>query len=64
MFTAVEAMGLVMAVLAGHEDPADPVGGAPARIVRVLPEQVAGSVRTVRGISAPVPAHETRVARS
>ena len=59
MFTAVEAMGLAMAVLEGHRDaadPADPVGAALAKIVRVLPERVAGSVRTVREISAPVPA--------
>ena len=51
MFTAAEAMGLVMAVLEGHRDAADPtelVGGALAKIVRVLPERVAGPVRTVR----------------
>jgi predicted DNA-binding transcriptional regulator YafY len=45
MFTAAEALGLVMAVLEGHPkaaDPADPVGGALAKIVRVLPERVAG----------------------
>jgi hypothetical protein len=36
-------------------DPADPVGGVLAKIVRVLPERVAGSVRTVREISAPPP---------
>jgi predicted DNA-binding transcriptional regulator YafY len=56
MFTAVEALGLVMAVLEGHQkaaDPADPVGGALAKIVRVLPERIAGPVRSVRDVSAP-----------
>jgi predicted DNA-binding transcriptional regulator YafY len=56
MFTAAEAMGLVMAVLEGHPnaaDPADLVGGALAKIVRVLPERVAGPVRSVRELSAP-----------
>jgi predicted DNA-binding transcriptional regulator YafY len=54
MFTAAEALGLVMAVLEGHSkaaDPADPVGGALAKIVRVLPERVAGPVRSVRDVS-------------
>src|ERR1043166_7478744 len=38
MFTAAEAMGLVMAVLEGHRnaaDPADLVGGALDKIIRV-----------------------------
>jgi predicted DNA-binding transcriptional regulator YafY len=54
MFTAAEALGLVMAVLEGHQkaaDPADPVGGALAKIVRVLPERIAGPVRSVRDVS-------------
>jgi predicted DNA-binding transcriptional regulator YafY len=54
MFTAAEAMGLVMAVLEGHRgaaDPTDPVGGALAKILRVLPERVAAPVRAVRGVS-------------
>jgi predicted DNA-binding transcriptional regulator YafY len=60
-FTAAEAMGLVMAVLEGHRnaaDPADLVGGALAKILRVLPERVAGPVRAVRErtVEAPVPA--------
>lgn len=60
-FTAAEAMGLVMAVLEGHRnaaDPADLVGGALAKILRVLPERVAGPVRAVRErtAEAPVPA--------
>jgi len=59
MFTAAEAMGLVMAVQEGHRDAADPtdlVGGALAKIVRVLPQRVAGPVRAFRAISAPGPA--------
>ena len=47
-FTAAEASGLVMAVLEGHKgaaDPADLVGGALAKIVRVLPARVAAQVR-------------------
>ena len=50
-FTAAEASGLVMAVLEGHKgaaDPADLVGGALAKIVRVLPSRVAAQVRTIR----------------
>jgi predicted DNA-binding transcriptional regulator YafY len=56
MFTAAEALGLVMAVLDGHHDaadPADPVGGALAKIVRVLPERIARPVRSVRDVSDP-----------
>jgi predicted DNA-binding transcriptional regulator YafY len=58
MFTAAEAMGLVMAVLEGHREAANPsdlVGSALSKIVRVLPERVAGSVRGIRD-SAPRPA--------
>jgi predicted DNA-binding transcriptional regulator YafY len=50
-FTAAEASGLVMAVLEGHKgaaDPGDLVGGALAKIVRVLPDRVAAQVRTIR----------------
>jgi predicted DNA-binding transcriptional regulator YafY len=63
MFTAAEAMGLVMAVLEGHRhaaDPTDLVGSALAKIVRVLPERVAGPVQGVREVSPPRPAGETR----
>lgn len=59
MFTAAEAMGLAMAVLEGHQNAADPtdlVGGALAKIVRVLPERMAGPVRAFREVSAPRPA--------
>jgi predicted DNA-binding transcriptional regulator YafY len=62
MFTAAEAMGLVMAVLEGHRhaaSPADLVGGALAKILRVLPERVAGPLRAVREVSAPRLANET-----
>ncbi|MBO0803062.1 MAG: WYL domain-containing protein [Nocardiopsaceae bacterium] len=60
-FTPAEAMGLVMAVLEGHRsaaDPADLVGGALAKILRVLPERVADPVKAVRSqaAEAPVPA--------
>jgi predicted DNA-binding transcriptional regulator YafY len=60
-FTAAEAMGLIMAVLEGHRnaaDPADLIGGAVAKILRALPERVAGPVRAVRAraAEAPVPA--------
>ena len=44
MFSATEALGLVMAVLDGHHDagdPTDPVGGALGKMVRALPESVA-----------------------
>lgn len=63
MFTAAEATGLVMAVLEGHRnaaDPADLVGGALAKIVRVLPERVAGPVRAFREVSVPPAANEIR----
>lgn len=62
MFTAAEAMGLVMAVLEGHRNAANPtdlVGSALAKIIRALPESVAGPVRAFREVSAPRPAHET-----
>lgn len=55
-FTAAEALGLAMAVLEGHRnaaDPADLVGGALAKILRVLPERVAGPVRVVRARTTP-----------
>jgi predicted DNA-binding transcriptional regulator YafY len=63
-FTAAEAMGLVMAVLEGHRDAADPadlVGSALAKIVRVLPEPVAGPVRAFRAAAAPASSDGSRV---
>jgi predicted DNA-binding transcriptional regulator YafY len=58
MFTASEALGLVMAVLDGHHDagdPADPVGSALGKIVRALPESVAAQAEAVRRTTAPAP---------
>ena len=58
MFSATEALGLVMAVLDGHHDlsdPSDPVGSALAKIVRVLPEPVAAQAEAIRRATAPAP---------
>ena len=58
MFSAAEALGLVMAVLDGHHDagdPTDPVGSALAKIVRALPESVAAQADAVRRTTAPAP---------
>jgi predicted DNA-binding transcriptional regulator YafY len=58
MFTATEALGLVMAVLDGHHnasDPADPVGGALGKIMRALPAPVAAQAEAVRQATAPTP---------
>jgi predicted DNA-binding transcriptional regulator YafY len=57
-FSAVEALGLVMAVLDGHHeasDPTDPVGSALGKIMRALPESVAAQAEAVRRTTAPVP---------
>ncbi|MEQ4722026.1 WYL domain-containing protein [Nonomuraea sp. B19D2] len=58
MFSAAEALGLVMAVLDGHHqagDPTDLVGSALGKIVRALPEPVAAQVEAVRRTTAPAP---------
>ena len=58
MFTAAEALGLVMGVLDGHHnvnDPTDPVGGAIGKIMRALPEPVAAQAEAVRRNAAPAP---------
>ncbi|HEX4211706.1 MAG TPA: WYL domain-containing protein [Candidatus Dormibacteraeota bacterium] len=58
MFSASEALGLVMAVLDGHHDAGDPaslVGGALGKIVRALPEPVAVQAEAVRRATAPAP---------
>jgi len=58
VFTATEALGLVMAVLDGHHaaaDPTDPVGSALGKIVRALPGPVAAQAGAVRRITAPAP---------
>jgi predicted DNA-binding transcriptional regulator YafY len=54
MFTATEALALVMAVLEGHDaaDPEDPVGSALGKIVRVLPEPLAKPVDAIRRVTA------------
>src|SRR5215475_15011704 len=64
MFTAAEAIGLVMAVLEGHRgaaDPADPVGAALAKIARVLPTRLASPVLAFRDTNAPRKPTETVV---
>lgn len=51
VFSATEALGLVMAVLEGHHDAADtadPVGNALRKIMRALPEAVAAQAELVR----------------
>ena len=58
MFSATEALGLVMAVLDGHHDasdPASPAGSALGKIVRALPEPVAAQADAVRRATAPAP---------
>jgi predicted DNA-binding transcriptional regulator YafY len=58
MFSATEALGLVMAVLDGHHDasdPTNPVGSALGKIVRALPEPVAAQAEAVRQATAPAP---------
>jgi predicted DNA-binding transcriptional regulator YafY len=58
MFSDLEALGLVMAVLDGHHDasdPTDPVGSALGKIVRALPEPVAAQAEVVRRTTAPAP---------
>jgi len=58
MFSATEALGLVMAVLDGHHsasDPTDPVGSALGKIMRALPEPVAAQAEAVRQTTAPAP---------
>jgi predicted DNA-binding transcriptional regulator YafY len=58
MFTATEALGLVMAVLDGHHDASDesePVGAALGKVVRALPAGVADQVQAIRQTTAPAP---------
>jgi predicted DNA-binding transcriptional regulator YafY len=52
MFSATEALGLVMAVLEGPRGAADPVENALGKIIRVLPEPVARSTDAIRRVSA------------
>jgi predicted DNA-binding transcriptional regulator YafY len=58
MFEASEALALVMAVLDGHHeaaDPADPAGSALGKIIRALPQPVAEQAEAVRRATAPAP---------
>jgi len=63
-FTAAEAAGLVMAVLEAHRpaaDPADLVGGALAKMIRVLPARVSALVRSIRDASSSADTDAARV---
>ncbi len=58
VFTATEALGLVMAVLDGSHaaaDADDPVGAALGKIIRVLPENVGRQAATMRRTPTPRP---------
>ncbi len=58
MFSATEALGLVMAVLDGHHDvsdPTEPVGSAIDKLMRALPEPVAAQAEVLRRTAAPAP---------
>jgi predicted DNA-binding transcriptional regulator YafY len=58
VFSAAEALALVMATLDGHHDasdPADPVGAALGKLVRALPAGVAAQAEVVRRTAAPAP---------
>lgn len=58
VFEASEALALVMAVLDGHHeaaDPADPAGSALGKIIRALPQPVAEQAEAVRRAAAPAP---------
>jgi predicted DNA-binding transcriptional regulator YafY len=58
MFSAAEALGLVMAVLDGHHDasdPTDPVGAALGKLMQALPEPVAAQAEAIRRTTAPAP---------
>ncbi|MCA0295963.1 MAG: WYL domain-containing protein [Actinobacteria bacterium] len=58
VFSATEALGIVMAVLEGHPDAAesgDPVADALRKIMRALPEAVAAQAELVRRTARPAP---------
>jgi len=58
VFTANEALALVMAVLDGHHavgDPGEPVGSALDKLLRVLPEPVTAAAEAVRRTAAAAP---------
>lgn len=65
VFSAVEALGLVMAVLDGSHaaaDAEDPVGAGLGKIIRALPEHVAGPAAVMRQHAATVPDRTPRPA--
>jgi len=58
VFSATEALGLVMAALDGHHpaaDPEDPAGSALGKILRVLPENVGRQASLMREHAATTP---------
>lgn len=58
VFSATEALGLVMATLDGHHaaaDPDDPVGSALGKIIRALPEAVGWPAATMRANAVAAP---------
>jgi len=64
VFTASEALGLVMAVLDGHHaaaDPDDPVGSALGKLIRSLPSHTGRQAALVRDHASAVP--DPRAAR-
>ena len=64
VFTASEALGLVMAVLDGHHaaaDPEDPVGSALGKLIRSLPADTGRHAATVREHAMAAP--DSRAAR-
>jgi predicted DNA-binding transcriptional regulator YafY len=64
MFTATEALGLVMAVLDGSDaaaDDGDPVGAALGKILRALPENVGRQATTMLRHASP--AHDRQAVR-
>jgi predicted DNA-binding transcriptional regulator YafY len=62
VFTAAEALGLVMAVLDGQhaaDDPAEPVGAALGKLIRALPDGVGAPARTLREHALAAPRRDT-----
>jgi predicted DNA-binding transcriptional regulator YafY len=60
VFSAAEALGLVMAVLDGSHaaaDAGDPVGAALGKIIRALPENIGHQAATMRRHASAVPDH-------
>src|SRR5690606_16788723 len=58
VFSAAEALGLVMAALDGHHaasDATEPVGSALGKLIRALPEPVAAHAEAVRRATSPAP---------